>query len=93
MGWGKQVDLYENSRNANIKDSSTELCNRPKTIRVEITPSYYGSPGDPAVTGLPQIETFTIQSRGFSTPGFEAGFVVFALVAIAFIIKVYKRKQ
>ncbi len=67
--------------------------NDRETIRVEITPSYYGDPGGSSVTGLPQIETFTVQSRGFSTPGFEAGIVVFALVAVALIVKIYKRKQ
>lgn len=61
--------------------------NDRETIRVEITPSYYGDPGDPEVTGMPQIETFTVQSRGFSTPGFEAAFVVFALMAVVIIFK------
>ena len=36
MGWVKQVDLYDNSRNAIIQASSPELGNRPQTIRVEI---------------------------------------------------------
>ena len=36
MGWIKQVDLYNNSRNAIIQASSPELGNRPQTIRVEI---------------------------------------------------------
>ena len=36
MGWVKQVDLYDNSRNAIIQASSPELANRPQTIRVEI---------------------------------------------------------
>jgi cell division protease FtsH len=35
MGWVKQVDLYDNSRNAIIQASSPELGNRPQTIRVE----------------------------------------------------------
>jgi hypothetical protein len=35
MGWVKQVDLYDNSRNA-IQASSPELGNRPQSIRVEI---------------------------------------------------------
>jgi len=61
--------------------------NDRETIRIEITPSYYGDPGDPDVTGMPQIETFTVQSRGFSTPGFEAAFVVFALMAVVIIFK------
>jgi len=36
MGWVKQVDLYDNSRNAIIQASSPELGNRPQAIRVEI---------------------------------------------------------
>nr|YP_009496547.1 putative plastid division protein [Actinocyclus subtilis]AWT39260.1 putative plastid division protein [Actinocyclus subtilis] len=36
MGWVKQVDLYDNSRNAIIQTSSPELGNRSQTIRVEI---------------------------------------------------------
>ena len=36
MGWIKQVDLYDNGRNAIVQASSPELGNRPQTIRVEI---------------------------------------------------------
>jgi cell division protease FtsH len=36
MGWIKQVDLYDNGRNAIIQASSPELGNRPQLIRVEI---------------------------------------------------------
>jgi cell division protease FtsH len=36
MGWVKQVDLYDNSRNAIVLASSPELGNRPQSIRVEI---------------------------------------------------------
>ncbi len=36
MGWIKQVDLYDNSRNAIVLASSPELGNRPQSIRVEI---------------------------------------------------------
>ena len=36
MGWVKQVDLYDNSRNAIIQAASPELGNRPQSIRVEI---------------------------------------------------------
>ena len=36
MGWVKQVDLYDNSRNAMVQASSPELGNRPQSIRVEI---------------------------------------------------------
>ena len=36
MGWVKQVDLYDNSRNAIVQASSPELGNSPQSIRVEI---------------------------------------------------------
>ena len=36
MGWVKQVDLYDNGRNAMVQASSPELGNRPQSIRVEI---------------------------------------------------------
>ena len=36
MGWVKQVDLYDNGRNAIVQASSPELGNRPQSIRVEI---------------------------------------------------------
>ena len=36
MGWIKQVDLYDNSRNAIVEASSPELGNRPQIIRVEV---------------------------------------------------------
>jgi len=36
MGWIKQVDLYDNGRNAMVEASSPELGNRPQRIRVEI---------------------------------------------------------
>src|SRR5210317_148901 len=36
LGWVKQVDLYDNSRNAIVLASSPELGNRPQSIRVEI---------------------------------------------------------
>ena len=35
-GWIKQVDLYDNSRNAIVEASSPELGNRPQIIRVDI---------------------------------------------------------
>ncbi len=36
LGWVKQVDLYDNSRNAMVLAASPELGNRPQSIRVEI---------------------------------------------------------
>merc|ERR1712087_900942 len=36
MGWIKQVDLYNNNRNAVVQASSPELGNRPQSISVAI---------------------------------------------------------
>ena len=36
LGWVKQVDLYDNSRNAIVLASSPELGNRPQSINVDI---------------------------------------------------------
>jgi cell division protease FtsH len=36
LGWVKQVDLYDNSRNAVVLASSPELGSRPQSIRVDI---------------------------------------------------------
>jgi len=36
MGWVKQVDLYDNSRNAIVQASSPELGNRPQLVRVDM---------------------------------------------------------
>jgi cell division protease FtsH len=36
LGWVKQVDLYDNNRNAIVLASSPELGNRPQVIKVEI---------------------------------------------------------
>jgi len=55
-----------------------------ETIQIRVTPSYFA---DPSLTGRIYIETFTIQSRGFSTPGFEAILVFIALIGIAIIMK------
>jgi len=60
-------------------------------IEVEFIPAYYGDPSDPSVIGKEQIERFTVQSIGFSTPGFEGIFVIFALIGMALFVK--KRKE
>jgi hypothetical protein len=53
-------------------------------IRVEIFGYFFA---DESLKGPTYIETFTIRNRGFSTPGFEAVFLVFALIGITFIVK------
>jgi len=58
--------------------------NERETIQVSLTPLYYG---DPSIRGQEYILTFTVQSRGFSTPGFEAVLLIFALAGFALISK------
>ena len=65
--------------------------NERQTIRVEITPSFFGKPGDPDVTGLPQVENFVIQSRGVSTPGFESAILIGALLGIVLIFLLVRK--
>jgi len=60
-------------------------------IEVEFIPKYYADPSGEALIGDAQIEPFIIQSIGFSTPGFEGVFVIFALIGVALIVK--KRRQ
>jgi hypothetical protein len=36
---------------------------------------------------------FTVRSRGFSTPGFEAIFVIFALMAVVLIFKIRQKTK
>jgi len=53
-------------------------------IRVSIIPSYFGNE---TLKGESYLLSFIVQSKGFSTPGFELVFVLFALVAVVFIVK------
>ncbi len=65
--------------------------NDREQIEVEFIPKYYAEPSGEALIGDPQVEPFIIQSIGFSTPGFEGVFVIFALIGVALIVK--KRRQ
>ena len=58
-----------------------------ETIAVKITPSYFAFPDDANYTGKTYTSLFTIESRGFSTPGFETLFVILSLMAVIFIAK------
>ena len=62
--------------------------NEREVIQVSITPSYFGNS---SLIGKEYLLSFVVQNRGFSTPGFEAVFVVFALMAVALIIKTHNR--
>lgn len=64
--------------------------NERKIIQVSITPSYYE---DSSLKGEEYILSFIVQSKGFSTPGFEAIFVIVVLIGVALIIKKRQRKK
>ena len=62
--------------------------NEREVIQVSITPSYFGNS---SLIGKEYLLSFVVQNRGFSTPGFETVLVVFALMAVALIIKKHNR--
>ncbi len=55
-----------------------------EVIQISIVPSYYG---DSQLEGQEYLLSFIVQSRGFSTPGFEGIFVIFALIGMVLIAK------
>jgi hypothetical protein len=61
--------------------------NERKVIQISMTPKYFN---DESITGEEYILSFIVQSRGFSTPGFES--ILFFLIIIAFIF-IIKFKQ
>ena len=63
-----------------------------KIITVSITPSYFN---DESLTGEEFFVSFIVQSRGFSTPGFETIIVFFSLFAIIFLTqwKIHNSKK
>lgn len=64
--------------------------NEREDIRISVKGRYFA--GGAGVLETEDYEiTFTVRNRGFSTPGFEAAFTLFALVGIALIVK--KRKK
>ena len=62
--------------------------NERETVQIKIVPSYFG---DAKLTGREYVETFTIQSRGFSTPGFEVAFTFIALIGVGLLLKTKKK--
>jgi len=64
--------------------------NDRKTIQVKVTPSYYRNA---ALEGKIYTLNFTIQSRGFSTPGFEGAMLLIALAGVIGFILYKKRKK
>jgi hypothetical protein len=63
--------------------------NDEKTITVSMKPVKYD---DPTKQGETTLATFLLQSRGFSTPGFET-IIFFGAFAMAFLIVAYTRKR
>lgn len=62
-----------------------------KVIKVYVKGQYYAKTTDEVLETEEYELSLQIRNRGFSTPGFEAIFVVFALIGIAFIVK--KRRK
>jgi len=64
--------------------------NEREDIKISVRGRYFA--GGAGVLETEDYEIiFTVRNRGFSTPGFEAAFTLFALVGIALIVK--KRKK
>lgn len=61
-----------------------------EVIRVSITPSYFDNE---SLKGEEYFLSFIVQSRGFSTPGFESVLVIFAFIGMTFIVKKQRRKK
>jgi hypothetical protein len=55
-----------------------------EVIQISMLPSYYNNS---QLKGQEYLLSFIVQSRGFSTPGFEGVFVIFALIGVALIAK------
>jgi len=64
--------------------------NEREDIRITVKGRYFAGAAGVLET-VPYEITFTVQSRGFSTPGFEAALALFALIIVALLIK--KRKK
>jgi len=69
-----------------------------ENVRVAITPKYFASTDDNenySYVGQTYYQEFTIESRGFSTPGFEviSLFAVISIMSIAIILKKKKYKN
>lgn len=64
--------------------------NDRQQISVKLTPSYLW---DPTLEGKEYQIDFVVQSRGFSTPGFELPLIAAAIIGIALIYKVKKKNK
>jgi len=64
--------------------------NERKTLQVKVIPSYYRNP---TLEGREYVLNFTVQSRGFSTPGFEGAMFLIALASVIGFMSYKKRKK
>jgi len=64
--------------------------NDRQTIQVRVTPTYYR---DASLIGKVYTLDFTVQSRGFSTPGFEGALVFIAMMIFLGFVYYNKRKK
>jgi hypothetical protein len=67
--------------------------NDREEITIKVRGVYFAKSAGTNLTTDEYPYVFTITSRGFSTPGFEAIFVVFALVSVALIIKIRQKTK
>ncbi|MCX6666666.1 MAG: hypothetical protein NTV74_00265 [Euryarchaeota archaeon] len=58
--------------------------NEEQVIKVLIVPSYFG---DDAMAGPGYEVSFIVKNKGFSSPGFEGIFVIFAIIIFVFIFR------
>jgi len=56
--------------------------NEREVIQVSLTPSYFA---EMSLTGKEYLTSFIVQSRGFSTPGFEAILVIMAIISVTIL--------
>jgi hypothetical protein len=62
--------------------------NDKEVIRVSITPSFFNNE---SLVGKEYSLSFIVQSKGFSTPGFETVFGLIALIAVVLLLKKRQR--
>lgn len=65
--------------------------NERKDIKITAQGRYFA--GGTALETESYEIIFTVRSRGFSTPGFEAAFALFVLVGVALVVKKLKKKN
>ena len=102
-GWIASIDqetLIETGIGGNDPKKTVSLVIQPpygfgyhddrEIIQVEITPTYFENQ---SITGEKYLVYFTIQSKGFSTPGFEAAFALFVLIGVSLVVKKQQKQK